>query len=150
MRWSVATIILVGVRVAAGCGGETDTHDAGTDATTMDDAHHEGDASSVDGFDDVTPLDAAAEKEWPIVYNTVDGGGDSPSCYPDGDIVQACCNGQPCRGFCVGDEDGAIECNCYGIPDGCTGENAVNHIPNVCCSTVRGCVSASYCSPWSP
>jgi hypothetical protein len=139
MRWSVAAMLLVPLRVAAGCGGETDSwHDAATDATTAEGSAADA-SSGIDGTADGGPADATSEKQWPIVYNVVDGGGDSPSCYPDGNIVQACCNGQPCRGFCLGEPDDASECSCYGITGGCVGfSDQYNTIPNVCCSTIRG------------
>ena len=103
---------------------------------------HEVPDATVDGEVEAS-VDVKAEKQWPIDYDIVDGGGDSAECYTDGDIVRSCCNGQPCRGFCVLD-DGSIECSCYGIAGGCTGD--YNGQPaNVCCSTVRGCTSL--CGP---
>ncbi len=145
MRWTLMTV-MVCAHLITGCGGETESQvDATADGHASDAVNDllEVDASSPDAG---LTTDAMDEKQWPIVYNIVDGGGDSPSCYNDANIVQACCNGEPCRGFCVLDDDGSITCSCYGIPGGCIGENNINHIPNVCCSTVRGCESESYCN----
>ena len=113
----IATVLFVA------CGGQT--HDV-ADAT-VDDAAVEA------------STDAKTDKQWPIVYNIVDGGGDSPDCYYDANVVHTCCNGQPCRGFCVLDEDGSIECSCYGIAGGCTGDWDSGEPANVCCSQWRAC-----------
>ena len=124
------TVMVLAAAAFVACGGET--HD-GPDATT------DGEADTGPG-----PTDAKAEKQWPIVYNIVDGGGDSPDCYYDGDIVRSCCNGEPCQGFCLLDDDGSIECSCYGIPGGCTGDYEGQPV-NLCCSTIRGCTVT--CAP---
>jgi len=133
MRWTLI-LCLLSVRLVQ-CGGATQSQ---PDATV--------DGSSTDALSDSYsgPTDANTEKPWPIIYNIVDGGGDGADCYDDANVVQACCNGQQCRGFCVLDDDGAVECSCYGIGGGCTGEN--NGTPNVCCSKYRGCIDLNGCT----
>lgn len=115
IRWAVTLIEVLTVTFVA-CGGET---------------HDPADATA----------DATSEKQWPIVYNIVDGGGDDPECYYDGDIVHTCCNGQPCRGFCVLDDDGSVGCSCYGIPGGCTGDWESGEPANICCARLHACVA---------
>ena len=131
MRRAVKWLLFV-----VACGGQTTSQ---PDATT--------DGPSSDAVDDQFAEDAgdaADEKQWPIAYNIVDGGGDEPYCYPDGDIVQACCNGQYCRGFCLGLADGAIECSCYGISGGCQ-DYYGDPDPIGCCTTDRACEPVLWC-----
>jgi hypothetical protein len=125
MRRAVTMLKVATAVLFLACGRETqDVPDATVDATV--------DAEAAE-----TSTDAQSDKQWPIVYNIVDGGGDSPDCYYDGDIVHTCCNGQPCRGFCILD-DGSVECNCYGIPGGCTGDWE-GQPANLCCAKYRAC-----------
>ncbi len=103
-------LLMSAVALLMACGREIGPPEAGVPT----------DASG--GADDGSALDAqvddAAADAGPIVYDIVDGGGDEPFCHPDGDALQACCNGQFCSGFCIRGEAGVLECSCFGIPGG--------------------------------
>lgn len=99
----------------------------------------DGVADVVDGSTDEGAIDA--DSGFPI-YNVVDGGGlldgDSSVCHSGLQVTQSCCNGQLCRGFCEGLADGAIQCSCFGIVEGCDEGQ-------VCCRAFRGCASINVC-----
>ena len=108
-----------------------------------------GPDAAVDGGSDATvadavPADAVADAgadvpHEAIAYDVVDGGGDEPYCFDNGNVKQACCNGQACKGFCVVIEDGGVGCTCYGVPEGCGGLSSYYDASVQCCALQRGC-----------
>lgn len=104
------------------------------------DGDHGGDVT--DGTLEAAP-DASLSDRSPPTYNIVDGGGDDPMCYPMGYVQQACCNGQYCRGFCIGESDGSVSCSCYGIAGGCWSGSD-------CCSGAQGCLAWGVCEGLPP
>ena len=146
-----ATCVLVVVALGCGSGADDGAGDASPDRTVSDAEVGEGgpDATVGDASNDtsdagkITPLDA-----WFKGYNLVDGGTlpDGAGCgntnwYKFG-IVETCCNGVVCEGFCEGLSDGGTRCNCFGIIDGCTsfGDAAA------CCFDSRGCGNRNLCA----
>jgi len=60
---------------------------------------------------------------------------------PDaGKSVTACCNDEPCQGLCYANDDGGVQCECFGIIGGCPEGS-------VCCWPLLGCKAPHLCYP---
>ena len=135
--------LTLGCIALAACGTSLATQEAGV----QEDASGDGeptwpvpDAS----YDRALDLDSQLQERvdhW-ASYDLVDGGGDGPECRWHNSVIQSCCNGLACEGFCVRVGDGAVGCSCWGIAGGCA------EMPgSVCCNyPSQGCVYAPYCT----
>lgn len=113
--------------------------------SAVEDASVSGGDATADGGNDGGPDEGSdADAASFPTYNIVDGGGladgDSSVCRSGLTVTQSCCNGSFCRGFCEGMVDGAVQCSCYGIVEGCG-------VGQVCCRAFRGCASELVCAP---
>lgn len=117
-----------------GQGGDGGDGQSGADATSDgNDRNSDADSGLADGFGgDDGGIIGADVRSW----NIVDGSGD---CGAEGGLnSEACCNGQFCNGFCLGLADGAVQCSCWGVPDGCPAGQ-------LCCNALHGCTDKLGC-----
>ena len=130
--------LLAALLALSACGQDEIAADASADSTLGGDV-----------VDETTPdsaSDASLFDRQPPTYNIVDGGGDDPACYrsyPTSPVERACCNGQLCAGFCIGEGDGAVSCSCYGITGGCWPGTE-------CCDHGQGCLPFGECEGIPP
>ena len=129
-------LILAFVASLLACGQDENPGDASLDGD-------QGDVADADATLEAA-ADASLSDRQPPTYNIVDGGGDDPICYSTDQVVRSCCNGEPCRGFCVGESDGSVSCSCYGITGGCWSSGLD------CCERFRGCEDWQVCEGLPP
>lgn len=115
----------------AGCGRVDDGSERADTSVSVQDS------ASPDSYepDLAIPQPDAARPDYGLVVD-----GDGP-CAPDAPAtfaVASCCNGVPCAGQCIREEDGGLSCACYRIKGGCTGSQ-------VCCRGDLACTTWSHC-----
>lgn len=125
----MGTLMAIGWSFECGGGTESDAPASAHDAATGVPIDAQPDASSDarDRFDDVEDEQIAP--------------GDAPAMTPCGPRAPgkfSCCNGLPCRGYCVDWADtGSPVCLCAMIDGGCTA-------PAICCGW-SSCVGEDWC-----
>jgi hypothetical protein len=112
---------------ASGGNGGAAGHAAGSGGTPNDASAAGAAGTGGSSGKPITPFDAR-EPTFPDVVTT------DAWCARDAGVGQltACCNDTPCEGLCY-DVDASVECQCYGVVDGC-------QKGTVCCATSLACV----------